>query len=163
MLVDQLSIKKENLDSLLLLQLAVQGSRSKVNFKATVKLEYQGICETHTFDIININNYDLILGMPWMYQHQICLGFNLARVVVGSDSVLVIKFRIDIKLMAAGILPEECQLEDVRDDLRRYAKPLCKEMHKTDLPPLRDINHAIHLIDEAKTYPWRPSRCPEAF
>ena len=32
-----------------------------------------------------------------------------------------------------------------------------------DLPPLRDINHAIHPIDEAKTYPWRPSRCPEAF
>ena len=91
MLVDQLSIKKENLDSLLLLQLAVQGSRSKVNVKAAVKLEYQGICETRTFDIININNYDLILGTPWMYQHQICLGFNLERVVVRSDSVLAIK------------------------------------------------------------------------
>ena len=28
---------------------------------------------------------------------------------------------------------------------------------------LRDINHTILLIDEKKTYSWRPSRCPEAF
>ena len=36
-------------------------------------------------------------------------------------------------------------------------------MQETELPPLRDINHTIPLIDESKTYPWRPSRCPEAF
>ena len=36
-------------------------------------------------------------------------------------------------------------------------------MHETEFPPLRDINHTIPLIDEKKTYPWRPSKCPEAF
>ena len=36
-------------------------------------------------------------------------------------------------------------------------------MHKTGLPPLRDINHTIPLINKEKTYTWRPSRCPEAF
>ena len=162
-LADQLSIKKEALEFPLSLQLAVQGSRSKVNSKASVKLEYQEICETRTFDVININAYDLILGTPWMYQHQICLGFNPARVVVGSATALPIKTGVDTKLMSAGISPEERHLEEVREELRRYAEPLCKEMHETGFPPLRDINHTIPLIDESKTYPWRPSRCPEAF
>ena len=164
-LADQLSIKKEMLEFPLSLQLAVQGSRSKVNAKASVKLEYQDISEIRTFDIINIciNSYDLILGTPWMFQHQICLGFNPARVVVGSDIALAIRSGADTKLMTAGITLEERLLDDVREDLKRYAEPLCKEMHETGFPPLRDINHTIPLVDESKTYPWRPSRCPEAF
>jgi hypothetical protein len=28
---------------------------------------------------------------------------------------------------------------------------------------MRAINHEIHLIDEGKIYPWRPSRCPDVF
>ena len=115
------------------------------------------------FDIINISNYDVILGTPFMYQHQICLGFNPARVVVGSDTALAINSGVDTKLMSAGVALEDRDIEYVRDELRRYAEPLCKEMHETGLPPLRDINHTIPLIDEAKTYPWRPSKCPEAF
>ena len=39
-LVDQISAKKEILESPVLLQLAVQGSRSKVNTRTTLKLEY---------------------------------------------------------------------------------------------------------------------------
>ena len=133
-----------------------------MNTRASVKLEYQDISETRTFDIININNYDVILGTPWMYQHQICLGFNPARVVVGSDTALAINSGADTKLMSAGIPVEEQQLEEVREELRTYTDPLCKEMHETGLPPLQDINHTIPLIDEKKTYSWRPSRCPEA-
>ncbi|KAF8804877.1 hypothetical protein BYT27DRAFT_7105938, partial [Phlegmacium glaucopus] len=84
-LADQLAVKKEKLDIPLPLQLAVQGSRSKINAVTRVQFQYQGINEQRTFDIININNYDLILGTPWMHQHQVCIGFNPARVVVGSD------------------------------------------------------------------------------
>ena len=58
MLIDQLSIVRE--DSPSALHLAVQGSRSKVNARATVNL----INESCTLDIINLNNYNVILGMP---------------------------------------------------------------------------------------------------
>ena len=98
-----------------------------------------------------------------MFQHQVCIGFNPARVVIGSDSALPMKLGIDTKLMAAGISLEEQRIDEVREELRRYAEPLCKEMHETGLPPMRAINHTIPLIDENKTYPWRPLRCPEAF
>ena len=32
-----------------------------------------------------------------------------------------------------------------------------------DLPLLHTINHTIPLIDELKTYSWKPSKCPEVF
>ena len=162
-LADQLSIKRKILEAPLSLQLAVQGSRSKVNATATVRLKYQDIDEERSFDIININSYDLILGTPWMYQHRICLGFNPARIVIGSDETQPLKAGVDTKLMVSLLSPEEREIEKVREELRNYAEPLCKEVYETDLPPFRAINHTIPLIDESKTYPWRPSRCPEAF
>jgi len=162
-LADQLGVKRTLLDTPLALQLAVQGSRSKVNSTASVQLMYQGIDENRTFDIINLNSYDLILGTPWMYQHKICLGFNPARVVIGSDNPQPIKTGSDTKLMVHSMSPLDQDIEKAREELRRYAEPLCKEVHETDLPPFQAINHTIPLIDEEKTYPWRPSRCPDAF
>jgi hypothetical protein len=162
-LVDQLSVTRETLASPLSLHLAVQGSRSKVNSRATVRLKYQEIDESRTFDVINLNNYDVILGTPWMYQHKICLGFNPARIVIGSENAIPLKASPDMKLMVSMLDPGDRLVEAAREELRRYAAPLCKEVSETDLPPFRAINHTIPLIDVSKTYSWRPSRCPEAF
>ena len=74
---------------------------------AIAQLKYQGIDEKHTFDVINLNSYDLILGTPWMHQHQICIGFNPAHVVVGSNEALPLKMGRDTKLMVNAILLEE--------------------------------------------------------
>ena len=90
-LADQLQVKRITLDAPLALQLAVQGSRSKVNTRASVQLQYQNIDEARTFDVINLNNYDLILGTPWMHQHQVCIGFNPARVVIATRRRLVVR------------------------------------------------------------------------
>ena len=84
-LADQLRVKRTKLEMPLALQLAMQGSHLKVNSLATAQLGYQGINEQQTFDVINLNSYDLILGTPWMHQHQVCIGFNPAQVVVGSN------------------------------------------------------------------------------
>ena len=162
-LIDQLSITRETLDSPLALHLAVQGSRSKVNARATVNLKYQEINESRTLDIINLNNYDVILGTPWMYQHEVCLGFNPARVVIGRDVAGPLKAGPDTKLMVSMLTPEEREIEAAREELRQYADPICREVWETDLPPFRAINHTIPLIDESKIYSWRPSKCPEKF
>ena len=98
-----------------------------------------------------------------MYQHQVCLGFNPARIVIGNEIALPMKAGADTKLMAAGISLGDEEVNAVREELVQLAIPLCREVDETELPPLRDINHTIPLIDEAKTYPWRSSRCPEAF
>jgi len=46
--------------------------------------------------------------------------------------------------------------------LWEYAKPLCKMVNETELPPLQVINHTIPLINKNKVYHWQPSCCPEA-
>ena len=98
-----------------------------------------------------------------MYQHQICLGFNPARVVIGSGEALPLKSGADMKLMVSMLSPEEKQIEAAREELRQYVDLLCKEVNETDLPPFCAINHSIPLIDKSLVYLWHPSRCPEAF
>ncbi|CAA7262758.1 unnamed protein product [Cyclocybe aegerita] len=82
-LADQLKLHKEELKTPLIVQLAVLGSRSKVNNKVTTDFAYQGIQEKRAFDIINLSSYDMILGTPFLYQHSVMIGFNQMRIVIG--------------------------------------------------------------------------------
>lgn len=84
-------------------------------------------------------NYDLVLGTPFLFQHKILVGFNPPRVVIGSASPLPMK--------GAEVTTLESRVATVVPD----------DLEET---PLRAINHTIPLIDENKIYPWRPSRCP---
>jgi len=97
-----------------------------------------------------------------LYQHQVCVGLNPGRVVLGSDESVPIKLGAGTKLMAQAISVGAEEIETAREELQQYAKPLCKDENETPLPPLRAINHTIPLIDKNVKYPWRPSRCPEA-
>jgi len=165
-LADQLQVQKITLAKPLALHLAVQGSRSVINSGAKVDLKYSTVNETRYFDICNVKNYDIILGTPWLFQHKVMVGFNEPRIIIGSPKAVPIEGRntaeVNIIASRAMELADE-RLEEVREHLRAYARPLCKPMHETPLPPLRAINHEIPLIDESKIYPWRPSRCPQKF
>lgn len=68
-LPDQLMVVKMELKKPLALQLAMQGSQSKVNWCTTVNIKYQSINEERYFDIANLTNYDVILGTPWLFAH----------------------------------------------------------------------------------------------
>lgn len=133
-LVDQLGLKQERLNSPLALQLAVQGSWSKVNSVTTVKLQYKTISEQRTLDVININSYDLILGTPWLYQHQVCVGFNPARVIIGSDEPLPLAVSSDTKLMVHALSTEDLEIEKAREELQHYAAPCVKKCTKPICP-----------------------------
>ena len=162
-LVDQLKLTKVKLKKPLALQLAVQGSCSKVNWGVHGEFRYQGISGKRYFDVANLSNYDLILGTPWLFQHRVTVGLNPACVVVGSDEPLPIRGDDVARIASRAVELLEENLEKARAELVEYARDLCKELDETDLPPFRAINHEIPLIDENKIYPWRPSRCPEVF
>jgi hypothetical protein len=162
-LVDQLKLNRRLLEKPLTVQLAILGSRTRVNSFTEAWLQYQGIDEIRTFDIINVSSYDLILGTPWLWQHQVCLGFNKARVVIGSDEPLPFTKGADTKLLVSALYGDDEEVEQARQLLRDAAVPLCRTVAETELSPLWAINHKIPLIDEKKTYSWRSSRCPEAF
>ncbi|KIJ14196.1 hypothetical protein PAXINDRAFT_163398 [Paxillus involutus ATCC 200175] len=161
-LAEQLHLPCIELSKPLSVQLAIQGSRSKVHFSTKVLFEYQWIKTEQYFNIINLQNNDLILGTPFLFQHQVMVGFNESKVVVGSDLALPIR-GTQVQLLesrAADILKDH--LDAARKHLQALAKPLCVKASKMGLPSLRAINHTIPLIDPSKIYPWRLSRCPEA-
>ena len=161
-LADQLKVKRVKLNTPIGLQLAVQGSRSKINLGDRVKFQYQNISKEHYLDIINISSYDVILGTPWMFQHQVCLGLNPLCMVVGSDAAFPIAGASLAGVSSHALSLESEDLNAAHNILQEYAKPLCKTANEMDLPPLRVINHTIPLIDEKKVYHWWPSCCPEA-
>ena len=112
---------------------------------------------------MNLSNYDLILGTPFLFQHQATIGFNPARVVIESSESLPLQGPTISQLASRSMEIYSERLQQVQNMLRDYAKPICGTAENTDLPPLRIINHQIPLIDEKLIIPWRPSRLPEKF
>lgn len=160
-LADQLKLELTTLDKPINLQLAVSGSRSRVKVQTCPEFEYQDIKEKRTFDVINLESYDLILGTPFLFQHKMQLGFNPSQVTVRSNECLPISGTQVLTLESRATEIAKSKIDSMRDELIEYAKPICKEAIETPLPPLRAINHTIPLIDENKVYAWRPSKCPE--
>lgn len=160
-LADQLKLNLIELEKPLPLQLAVSGSRSKVKVQTTVAFEYQHISEKRLFDVINVDSYDLIFGTPFLFQHQVMLGFNPLQVNIRSDVSLLIKGTQVLALESRRTEIARDHIGSLVDKLCEYAMPICKDASETPLPPLRAVNHPILIIDPNQTYKQRPSRCPE--
>ena len=116
------------------------------------EISYQSIKESRYFDIINLLNYDLILGTPFIYQHRVVMGLNPTTLVVGTSESEPIEGKRVRKIASRATEVYEDRLEDVRRHLCEYAAPICQEAGNTPLPPLRDINHTIPLKDPSKVY-----------
>jgi hypothetical protein len=83
-LADQLHLKHVELERPIALHLTVQGSQSKINNSMATQLEYDIINCPQYFDIVNLSNYDVILGMPFLFQHRVILTINEPSIEVGS-------------------------------------------------------------------------------
>jgi len=161
-LVDQLKLKYSILEKPIPLQLAISGSWSSVKATSCATFAYQDISEECTFNIANLDLYDIILGMPFLYQHQVLLRFNPSELKIQSIEALPICGAETQVLEVRSAGPGDEELEAYRKELCNYASDICKEAIETPLPPLHAINHIIPLVDESVTYQWHQSRCPEA-
>lgn len=161
-LVDQLKLNTDQLGFPLTLQLAVARLHSKLNHLVNVDLEYQEVSEQRAFYVANLDSYDVILRLPFMASHGVTLGFSPSEVSIRSVEALPLQRDQAYVLTANSMGLASSGIETLRDELKRYAKDICKEAIETPLPPLRAINHVIVLIDDSKVYAWRPSKCPEA-
>lgn len=159
---DQIGVRRMPLAKPLSVQLATQGSRSKITYCTSARLEFGTIdCDRH-FDIMNLDNYDVILGTPFLYQHQVSIGFNDARIWIESPAPLPLEGE-QVEVLSSRVMDTyEYEIEKCRKEIREYASDLFKDASQTPLPPLRAINHRIPLIDENKQYKFRRSTCPDA-
>lgn len=162
-LAEQRRLNKVEFSKPIPLELAAQGSRSKVIYGVKVSFQYQGIDCLKYFDLMNLARYDVVLGTPFLFQHKVLAGLNQSKVVIGKNEQLPIMEGANVAVLSSHAMDMlEDQVEIARESLREYAQTICRKAVDTELPPLRKINHKIILIDPDKTYEWRPSKCPEA-
>ena len=113
-LANQLKVKRKILGTPLGLQLAVQGSQSKINTTTEAQFQYQGIDLMRHFNIINLNSYDIILGTLGLYQHKVCISLNPAQIVIRQDNLDLIQQGQDTKLMVHTLGISELLVEVAR-------------------------------------------------
>jgi Retroviral aspartyl protease len=140
-LVDQLKLKAEHLAKPITCQMAATGSRMMITSSVEPVFTYQGIEESQHFDVINLENHDVILGTPFLWQHKILLGFNPPKISIGSTTSLPIVGEgvAHISSLATDLTEEG--LDTLRKILQDEARKLCVATEDTPLPPLRAINH----------------------
>jgi hypothetical protein len=57
------------------LQMATSGSCSVINYGARAELHIGELKEQHYFDVVNLDRYHAILGMPFLYEFDIMLNY----------------------------------------------------------------------------------------
>jgi len=103
---------------------------------------------------MNLDGYNIILGMPFMFQHQMLLGFNPTQVIIKSPVSQPLRGDQITVLASLAMDLEDAHLDIIRAELQEYAWDICHDTVNTPLPPLHAINHTIPLLDEGKVYPW---------
>ena len=59
------------------LQLGTVGSCSMINFGTKTRLELGPVCKDDAYlDVVNIDQYDMIIGTPFMCKHGLVLDFE---------------------------------------------------------------------------------------
>jgi hypothetical protein len=64
-------LKAIELEEQMALQLTVSGSRSKINYGVWATAEVGAITEHRYFDVSNVDDYDVILGTPFMWTNGV--------------------------------------------------------------------------------------------
>ncbi|KAF8222921.1 hypothetical protein L208DRAFT_1107563, partial [Tricholoma matsutake] len=161
------NLKAHELEELVPLQLGTIGSRSKINFGLFTDFEIGEIKNTHYFDVVNIDRYDAILGTIFMRKHGIVLDFKRDEVhVKGKHLDTIIEGPNTFKQAHWNAMRPQPPKDDeqIRGLERRLWKQSCQDILSgvpDKLPPLRDINHHIPLVDEKKKYNYYLPKCPD--
>ena len=81
---DRIDLKKQ-----VQLQLGMQGSKMKINHGMRVNVKVGPINKSVYFDIINIDQYDTILGMPFLTKHQAIIDLGSRTLTIGGVNIPV--------------------------------------------------------------------------
>ncbi|KIJ54597.1 hypothetical protein M422DRAFT_93425, partial [Sphaerobolus stellatus SS14] len=140
--------------------LACVGSKYTVQYGLTAKILLGKEKYDEYFDIANVDYYNIILGISFLHQFEILLDFKNNCVQMGKLSfpnrigqcIYGVQSRISLNESDIPTLREAWQNRyvDIFGDI-----PL-------ELPPFREVNHEIKLIDSLKVIRYRTPRCPES-
>lgn len=134
-------------------RLAVAGSKANINRYAKLSFDLDG--ETHhwSFDIVPLKGKDTIIGMDLMRAKQAILTCMPPSVTLGGRDLLpervleaIAASETDVPLPADW--PSDKEIEDFREDmLTKYPAAFISGDEPLELPPFREVQHAVPLKD----------------
>lgn len=71
----------------MVLQLGTVESHARINFGTTSTITLQGYSSPEYFDVVNIDKYNAIVGMPFMHYNKVVLDFNNKCVMVNGKMI----------------------------------------------------------------------------
>ncbi|KIJ47631.1 hypothetical protein M422DRAFT_163732 [Sphaerobolus stellatus SS14] len=129
------------------IQQVFQGSRAKLYYTVTMDITIGQRTYTETFDIANVDYYDVMLRTPFLRRVKANIDFN------GLESIIINGEMIDNDL-SVWLASEEAKL--TKDDFT-HLRTQWKENYADlfgkiplELPPMHEVNHRIKLIDPNK-------------
>ncbi|KAI0345839.1 hypothetical protein BDW22DRAFT_1324389 [Trametopsis cervina] len=78
------------LDTPIGLQLGCVGSRSKINFGCQASLSINDRAYETYLDVVNLDHYDLVLGIPFLAEHRAQLTFRPRGMMLGERVITVL-------------------------------------------------------------------------
>ncbi|KZT63163.1 hypothetical protein DAEQUDRAFT_645421, partial [Daedalea quercina L-15889] len=140
-----------------ILQLGCVGSRSRINYGANVPVLWGTFRGEVYFDVVNLDRYDAVLGTPFMRKFGVCLDFSQSVIRIGQHAI-------------PALLPQE-EEDAANHNEARITQMRERLMHEyanlfgpvpPGLPPVREVNHRIPLIDENKRYTYYLPKCADS-
>jgi hypothetical protein len=58
------------------LQMATSGSRTTIQFGARAEIRFGEFRQKRYFDVVNLDRYDVILGMPFLKDNEVLMNFS---------------------------------------------------------------------------------------
>ncbi|KAF8219106.1 hypothetical protein L208DRAFT_1343325 [Tricholoma matsutake] len=133
-----------------MLQLGTVGSRATVNYGMDIRLEALGISDDTYVDIVNFDHYDMIIGTPFMHKNKVILDFENRQVIVNGKPMPTVKILLDDN---DGWLHQYKSHNEFLDILGGT---------RDQLPPWREVNHEINLINDNKQYHYHLPKVPNS-
>jgi len=89
-MVQIVGLKVHQLMEWIPIQLGTKGSKSQINHGTKVCIKIGTVDNYHYFDVINIDRYNVIIGMVFMKQHRIVLDFKKDQVRMRGKNLYVL-------------------------------------------------------------------------
>ncbi|KAJ7217497.1 hypothetical protein B0H12DRAFT_1032092, partial [Mycena haematopus] len=145
------------------LQLGCVGSRSRINYGSRAPVSFGGIKGYSYFDIVNLDRYDGVIGTPFMIKHGVILDFGKREIQFPSGQVipsLTVTGEMYSQRVTEPVVPGD-RVHELRARWYEHCADLMGPI-PLELPPFREVNHELKLIDDNAKYNYHMPRCPEA-
>ncbi|KIJ23296.1 hypothetical protein M422DRAFT_196117, partial [Sphaerobolus stellatus SS14] len=143
------------------IQQAFQGSRAKLYYTVTMDITVGQRTYTETFDIADVDYYDVMLGTPFLRLQE---PIKVPSRAIAPTSGIEMFNRKERRIISSARVSIQLTKNDfgrLHSQWKKNYANLFGEI-TLKLPPMRKVNHRIKLIDPNKRFNYCLPKCPEA-